>query len=288
MTIAQGAEEYNVDSNGVVARGRSHTSVQVDNSLRGCVGELVRDAQGKALAVQLVASLSTTGFKQKHLAKMLDDGATPKDWEVGEAYAQAYLAKHKRCKFPWAGKWDEKKAKSSLPGADLVGFEKTDQKQFPTRFAFGEVKTSGEKKWPPQVVTKKGDGLKQQLLDLRDVSSIQKALIRYLMRRAIGATWEADWQSAFARVSKNIADVSIFGVILRDVSPNQKDLELLAKTLANGKPTEMCIELLAIYLPAGSKAKLADYYTTKTKKSAKTKAVKNAKKKSTTKKKGGK
>ena len=47
----------------------------------------------------------------------------------------------------------------------------------------------------------------------------------------------------------NPADVSLFGVLVRDVEPRAKDLNKRAKALGEGCPATTSIELRAIYLP---------------------------------------
>lgn len=287
MTVAIGTEVYNVDSGTVVARGRSHSAVHRDAALDGSVRELIEDTSGRNMAASLTASLSLTGFQTGNLKNILNSKSDPKDWEVGEAYSEAYLTKNKDCHFPWADRWDEKKEKSSLPGADLVGLQKTNDRSFPYRFAFGEVKTSYEAKYPPGVMYKPEGGLKKQLDDLRDQRSIRESLVRYLMIRASGASWEAQWRSAIQRFTKASTDVAVFGILVRDVTPNGKDLSGRAKGVATKMPAQMHIELLAIYLPAGSIQNLAAFYTKK--RAAKKSVVKKVvrKKKIPRKKEGG-
>lgn len=47
-------------------------------------------------------------------------------------------------------------------------------------------------------------------------------------------------------------DVAIFGVLIRDVTPDERDLKTRSQNIAKKHPAKMHIELLAIYLPAGS------------------------------------
>ncbi len=153
MAVALGTEVYNVDHLRVVARGRTHSASQRDAALASDVRVLVQDDTGATKAAALTASLNLTGFQTRNLDAVLKGGSSPKDWEVGEAYAEAYLATHKRCHFPWSDRWDERKDKSSLPGSDLVGLQETGTPKSPSfRFVFGEVKTSAEEKYPPGVM----------------------------------------------------------------------------------------------------------------------------------------
>lgn len=70
--------------------------------------------------------------------------------------------------------------------------------------------------------------------------------------RAQGADWEDKFKAALARFLAESTDVAIFGVLIRDVPPDESDLKTRSKNIANKHPAKMHIELLAIYLPAGS------------------------------------
>lgn len=265
MTVAIGTEVYNVDQASVIARGRSHSAAERDDVLDNEVRALIEDEDGRNMSTSLMSNVSLTGFQASSLKSILEGSSAPKDWEVGEAYSEAYLSAHKDCFFPWADRWDEKKEKSSLPGADLVGLQETDHKTLPYRFVFGEVKTSYEKKSPPGVMYGK-EGLKKQTDDLRDNRSLRGTLTRYLLVRASGADWEVEFQSAMKRFLAASTDVAVFGILVRDTCPNQKDIRARAKGLAKGCPKKMHVELLAIYLPAGSIVNLAGFFGSKKKK----------------------
>jgi len=252
MAVAIGTEVYNVDHLRVVARGRSHTAAQRDAALNSDVRSLVRDTAGATKAAALAAGLNLTGFQSGNLNAVLNSGSPPKDWEVGEAYGEAYLGAHKQCHFPWSDRWDERKDKSSLPGSDLVGLQETGTaKSLSFRFAFGEVKTSTELKYPPGVLYGK-EGLKKQMEDLRDQREIRNTLVRYLTMRAQGADWEPHFKLALVRFLTESTDVAIYGVLIRDVPPHKDDLRARSKNIAQKHPAQMHIELLAIYLPSDS------------------------------------
>ncbi|MFV9691942.1 MAG: hypothetical protein ACNY01_13410 [Desulfobacteria bacterium] len=126
----------------------SWTADEIDTALAGPVAPVLFDHEGTADIAALLESVPGTDFTGDEIARILDNDTPPKDWEVGEgeAIAEAYLTHHRDSFFPWPDGRDIRKPKSSLPGADLVGFHKNNEK---TRFAFGEVKTSKENKTPP-------------------------------------------------------------------------------------------------------------------------------------------
>jgi len=278
MSVAAGTEVYNVDEKRVVARGRRHSAAQRDAALDGEVRSLIQDDAGREIATELMTSLARTGFSTKNVDAVLNNASAPQDWEVGESYGEAYLTTHAKCHFPWSDRWDERKDKSSLPGADLVGLQETNDKTLSFRFAFGEIKTSRENNYPPGVMYGE-KGLKRQLEDLRDRKPIRDTLVRYLMVRARNADWEDKWKSAAQRYLKSSSDVAVYGILIRDVTPDRRDLSARAKGAAKKQPPKMHIELLAIYLPAGSIVDLPTRYTP-------TAAAKPVKKKSAPKKKG--
>lgn len=193
--------------------------------------------------------LPSTQFESIRLRAALDRTTEPQDWQVGEAMAEAYLTDHRDCQFPWPSSRDLRNPSASLAGADLVGFQKHAAS---ARFAFGEVKTSWEEKWPPQVVTSR-HGLANQLEELRDSGEVKAHLaIIYLGLRAQGATWQPTWKAASTRYLKNPADVALFGVLVRDVEPREADLKSRVDRLSDGCPAETSLELFAFYLPRGS------------------------------------
>jgi hypothetical protein len=109
------------------------------------------------------------------------------------------------------------------------------------------VKTSAQKAWPPKVMDGR-HGLQKQLETLRDSTSVKDALVKYLGHHAGGAKWLPRYQSAVARYVANPADVSLFGVLIRDVKPKAEDLQKRAAVLAEDCPSQTNVELRAIYL----------------------------------------
>lgn len=253
MTVALGEECYKLGAPPCKGAGRTWSANELDEAIGGQVSALVFEDQGKADIEELLTGVTETEFAQENLADALADPDDIEDWRVGEAIAEAYLTEHRDCLFPWPDGRDERKSGSSLPGADLVGIQHDAQGD---RFAFGEVKTSGEAKYPPGALYGR-TGLKQQLEDLRDKVGIRHDLFKYLGHRAKNSNWVDRFRDASKRYLANVADVQLFGVLVRDVEPHEDDVRVRVRKLSDGCPAGTDIELLAVYLPAGAIGALA-------------------------------
>lgn len=252
MSLAVGKVEYTIENTHtqVLGYGISYTVNELDSALAGAVAAIVFDEQGKTnILTSLLDELSDTEFDRTGIERILNDTEEPENWRVGEGIAEAYLIHHRGCIFPWPDSRDERKSGSSLPGADLVGFQQDDETYC---FAFGETKTSSEANYPPSVMHGR-TGLKQQLEDLRDKSYIRDDLMKYLAYRAVlNVSWKKEFIEASKRYIADSTDVKLFGVLVRDVLPHKDDLETRVTKLCNGCPSRMSIELLALYLPTDS------------------------------------
>jgi len=256
MMLSAGTEIYNADVSPVTARGVSYTDVEIDTALGGSVSNILWDDTGTADLQAILVSVATTDFSDKSVKRILSNHPAPENWRVGEALAEAFLAEHRNCEFPWPSGRDLKNPTASPAGTDLVGFQKTDNQSDSYRFAFGEVKTSEEGKWPPGVMHGR-HGLQNQLEGLRDSTGIKDSLVTYLGHHANGKGWLPHYQVATKRYLVNPADVSLFGILVRDVEPKREDLAGRARALANNCPLETSIELRAMYLPRRSIGALA-------------------------------
>lgn len=254
MTLAAGTVEYTLGSASITGCGLSYTASELESALAGPVAEVVFDDEGMADLTNMLSGLHDTEFNQEGVKRVLENNRGPEAWRVGEALAESYLTHHCTCIFPWPDGRDERKSGSSLPGADLVGIHCDGETE---RFAFGEVKTSSEKKYPPGVMHGR-TGFKQQLEDLRDKVGIRDDLVKYLWHRALNASWKSRFINAFERYNTNHTDVGLFGVLVRDVEPHEDDLRVRVSKLSKDCPQPMSIELLAFYLPSGSIGSLGE------------------------------
>lgn len=247
--VAAGINVYSCGAKPCVGTGMQLDGHELDSALTDAVTDVVYDTKGKADLAALMSALPETEFESKRISEILGEDGPVEDWRVGEALAEVYLDHHRACTFPWPDGRDERKKGSSLPGADLVGFHANDSGE--DKFAFGEVKTSGEASYPPQAAYGR-TGLKQQLEDLRDRSDIRDQLVLYLGYRAQNSDWLERYKSAAKRYLSNGSDVRIFGVLVRDVPPDEKDVRARVEKLGDACPSGTEIELIALYLPANS------------------------------------
>jgi hypothetical protein len=240
MTIATGTIKYQIGSAPVTGYGISYSATELDTALSGPIAKVVYDDSGKADIEALLAGVAETDFEKGAVERILSDTKLPEDWRVGF--------------FPWPDGRDERKSGSSLPGADLVGFQSNSLDDF---FAFGEVKTSAENKFPPGAIHGR-TGLKQQLEDLKDDVKIKDDLVLYLGHRATSSSWKYRYQNAAKKYIQSKTNVRIFGFLIRDVKPNQDDLRARIIKLAKDQHVDMIIELLALYLPQNSIGQLSN------------------------------
>ena len=110
------------------------------------------------------------------------------------------------------------------------------------------MKTSRQKQNPPAVVHGR-HGLRSQLKRLRDAEHAKHHLMKYLGYRVNGTPRLEAFKSASGRLLANPNDISLFGIIVRDVSPHSGDLHGTTAYLANACPPDTRIELRAVYLP---------------------------------------
>ena len=250
MTMVAGTEIYDTDAPPVTARGVLYTDAELDDALSGSVFHILKDTSGKSDIEAMLAGVATTDFAQNNLKTTLEAAPPLHTWRVGEGLAEAYLTEHKDCTFPWPSTRDLRNPDVSPAGADFVGFQKTDAAENKHRFAFGEAKTSDEERYPPNTMYGR-HGMVRQLENLRDSRKTKDALFLYLGHHANNAPWNPLYQSAASRYLNNPTDVSLFGVLVRDVEPKEEDLKSRASALADGCPSATTIHLVAMYFPKG-------------------------------------
>lgn len=247
MSVAAGNVIYRLGNPPCTGIGLVWTEGELGEAIGARVAEVLFDDEGIAQIEEIFSGPDETGFPQDELKQILRKSRHVENWRVGEAIAEAYLEDHRDCFFPWPVNRDVRKGGSSLPGADLIGIGKDTTGYC---LAFGETKTSGQVRYPPSVMYGP-DGLRAQLEDLRDNKAFKSDLFKYLGFRSAGTSWRPLFEAAGKRYLENPSDVMLFGVLVRDVSPNEKDLQASVQQLAENCPDKTRIELVAIYLPYG-------------------------------------
>ncbi len=248
VTVGVGEIVYQIGGTPCSGIGQRWSNEELFAALKGRVAAVAFDDKGKANIEEILSALAETDFSRDGLRRVLEDPREIENWRVGEAIAETYLTDHRSCSFPWPDGRDERKSGSSLPGADLVGFAIDGEGDC---LAFGEVKTSSERSYPPGAMYGR-TGLKRQLEDLRDDEGIRDSLLKYLGHRAGSAQWRARFERAGSRYLRNKSDIQLYGFLVRDVEPHQDDLRARVTSLGAGCPEGTRIELLALYLPQES------------------------------------
>jgi hypothetical protein len=244
-TVTIGNTEFTLGLSSVKGVGLSFTNNELDSDLIGLIAEVVYDYHGHTDLGEVLNGIVETEFERQGVEQILGNTHEPEAWRVGEAFAELYLTHNRGCFFPWPVGRDERKSGSSLPGADLVGFHNKGNIE---RFAFGEIKTSSDRTYPPGTMYGR-TGLKQQIEDLVGNLCIRNDLVKYLGHRASNSTWLERYRESTKRYLNNDKDVSIFGLLIRDVTPHEDDLRARVSKLEKTCPEAMSVDLMALYLP---------------------------------------
>lgn len=197
----------------------------------------------------VVRGLALTEMATDAVGRLLDSVRSWKGWEVGETLAECVLGDDMdwQVHWPWDTSRDLRSPNASLQGADLVGFVRRDGKTF---LLFGEVKTSGETRTPPTVMTGRS-GLPSQLKKISLRPDVQCALVSWLEARCQSQVQRDLFEKATRRYLESGGQSFVLaGVLLRDTTPNERDLrrpaEALSRQLAAASGS---VDLVAWYLP---------------------------------------
>jgi len=147
------AEVYDINSTRRV-RAVGYSWPDVD-SCRKYFGQRVtgrlKQGDGSEFLRSYLERMPDTGFSLTRLRIEAVQNKPPRDWEVGEAFAESVLEDYFDCLFPWPTSRDQREKEGHATGPDLPGYHVPVAK--PARFAFGEVKSSSQKASPPAVVS---------------------------------------------------------------------------------------------------------------------------------------
>lgn len=218
-----------------------------DAFLQGTVAARLNDAEGHAEFTEHLRGLSLTGMGQEALEEVLAaEVPEARDWAVGEALAEAVLEAQHDVVLPWNTERDKRNPFASLPGADIVGFQRDGDSH---RLALGEVKCSSEAQSPPQVMSGRS-GMTHQLDTLASNLATLCQLLKWLLPRVKGTKHETAFNNACTRYFNSAhRDLVLFGVLIRDQAVRETDLQARGRTLAGRLQAPSCCRLLALYLP---------------------------------------
>lgn len=216
--------------------------------MQGPVAARLHDSEGGEALHEQLQGLSLAGMGQETLEAVLAaEVPETRDWAAGEALAEAVLEAHHDVELPWNNERDKRNPFASLPGADIVGFQRDGDSH---RLALGEVKCSSEAQWPPQVMSGRSGGLGHQIDNLATNLGTIYQLLSWLLPRVKGTEYEAVFNAACTRyLNSGRRDLALFGILIRDQEPREADLKVRGGKLASSltAPTHCC--LIALYLP---------------------------------------
>ena len=224
------------------------TSDALSIFLSGPVAARLNDTEGGEELRSHLRGLSLTGMGQDALEEVLAaDVPEERDWAAGEALAEAVLEEHHDVVLPWNTERDKRNPFASLPGADIVGFQRDGDSH---RLALGEVKCSSEEQSPPQVMSGRSGGIGHQLDALASNLSTIYQLLQWLLPRVKGTTHEDSFNNACTRYfNSGRRDVAMFGILIRDKQARETDLQARGRRLGGSLQAPSRCQLLALYLP---------------------------------------
>lgn len=243
------SQRYTGTHNNVVWRGYTVEDNNVYHDfMKNEVRERLNDESGKAEIESHLRGLASTGFDLDNINELLSATATEeKAWAIGEAFAEAILEKENSVEFPWNQKRDLRNENSSLSGADLIGLI-DDNGQI--KLLIGEVKTSEEDKYPPQVMSGQ-HGMIDQLKAYHINHTRQMTIVNWLLVRCKNTSFENKFNEAFKFfITNGNSGLYLVGVLIRiSVETNELDLKNRCETLGKVLNGETKGDIQAFYLP---------------------------------------
>jgi len=238
---------YDINHGQVFCTGRQVVDREEFSSfLAGPVSERLHDTEHDIDLEADLNALATTGMAIETLQRVLAAEPPKEPWEVGEALAECLLTEEHGAEWPWNTERDKRTPKASLPGADLVGFMMEGEDVY---LLLGEVKTSSEERYPPQVMYGRS-GMVHQIDALAVEPQLHRSLIKWLHSRCKGTPLWPKFQAAIARyLNSDGKAILLFGILIRDVDPNERDLRARGRSLRNTVTAPTRVHLHAWYLP---------------------------------------
>jgi hypothetical protein len=222
------------------------------------VSSRLSDSEGNDEFRSHLSGLALTGLGQESLAAVLNaEQPEERSWAAAEALAEAFLEEDHGVVFPWNMERDKRNPFGSLPGADIVGLTGEGPN---CRFALGEVKSSSEEKYPPQVMSGRSynpdeenhAGMGNQIYKLANDLTAICQLIKWLLPRVKGTDHEPNYdQAAITFFNSGNKDIALFGILIRDTQAEEKDLSLPGAAFRRDFSNPTTCQLTALYLPWG-------------------------------------
>lgn len=227
---------------------RALDGASLNGFLGGPVAARLADTEGGDELRGHLRGLSLTGMGHQALEEVLAaDVPEERDWAAGEALAEAVLEEHHDVVLPWNTERDKRNPFASLPGADIVGFQRDGDSH---RLALGEVKCSSEAKWPPQVMSGRSGGLGHQLDTLANNLGTICQLLKWLLPRVKRTQHEGSFNNACTRYfDSGRRDLALFGILIRDQEARETDLQARGRSLGGRLQVPTRCHLIALYLP---------------------------------------
>jgi len=227
---------------------RAVAGAELNGFLSGPVAARLNDTEGGEELRNHLRGLSLTGMGQDALEEVLAaDVPEERDWAAAEALAEAVLEEHHDVVLPWNTERDKRNPFASLPGADIVGFQRDGDSH---RLALGEVKCSSEEQAPPQVMSGRSGGIGHQLDTLASNLGTICQLLKWLLPRVKGTSHEGSFNNACTRYfNSERRDLALFGILIRDREARELDLQARGRNLGGSLQVPTRCRLIALYLP---------------------------------------
>ena len=213
------------------------------------VSDRLNDIEGVNEFESHLRSLPATGFGISNFENLFAaEDSEERGWAIGESIAEAYLEREENVIWPWNKSRDKLASKASLPGADLIGFV---EKGREICLVIGEVKTSSQLKYPPDVMNGRSGMVHQIDYLAENLEPIRLALL-WLFFRCRGTEYEIKYNAAcVSYANSGNKNIALFGVLIRDTNPEELDLKSRGKKLAEILQNPTTCQLTAIYIPCG-------------------------------------
>lgn len=211
------------------------------------VASRLHDEEGSTEFEAHLRGLTSTGFAINSLDTILAaETSEQRDWAIGEAVAEVYLAHEYDITWPWNMERDKRNPYASLPGADLIGFRNIEGK---VQLVLGEVKTSADTNAPPSVMNGRS-GMIHQIDNLANNLSLILQVLKWLLPRCKGTQHETLFNEAISLfLDSGYKAITLLGVLIRDTRPTEADLQTRGRHLSGTLECPTICYLIAIYLP---------------------------------------